>query len=366
MRPAVLRFAAPLLGLLAAACSSSPASTEAGDAQAADATVPYVDPYAAQCADAGPLPNAIECTGLYKDLATKELAPGIVPYVPAIPLWADTAEKQRWIYIPPGTTIDTSNPSEWTFPVGTKVWKQFTRDGIVVETRLFRKTEPNYWVYGTYAWNAAFTEATASGGGDIPWGTDGGLYHIPTSDECHQCHRGRTDNLMGFEQVSLGLPGASGLTLAALVSQGLLSPPPASTSLTIGDDGTGIAAAPLAWLHINCGVSCHNDNPNSTAFGSGMNLRLDPLLLDGGSTADVDTRTTTIGMTANNPMWSGQVRIVPGDPTHSLLVELITNRGTDNPAQNQMPPIATYLVDTADTQNVIQWISNMPGAPDGG
>jgi hypothetical protein len=71
-------------------------------------------------------------------------------------------------------------------------------------------------------------------------------------------------------------------------------------------------------------------------------------------------------MTANNPMWSGQVRIVPGDPTHSLLVTLITNRGTNNPAQNQMPPIATYIVDVPDSKNIIEWISKMPAAPDGG
>jgi hypothetical protein len=353
------RSAAPLLGLLAAACSSQGAGSGDGGA-------PYVNPYAAECTDAAVPPQTIECTGLFTNVATKEIAPGIVPYAPAVPLWADFAEKQRWIYLPPDTTIDTSDPSEWIFPVGTKVWKQFTRDGILVETRLFQKTSPTYWVYTTYAWNSDATEAKISGGGNIPWGTDGGVYHIPTPDECNQCHTGRTDHLMGFEQVSLGLPGATGLTLAELVAQNRLSPPPASTSLKIGDDGTGVAAAPMAWLHINCGVSCHNLNQNSTAYAAGMNLRLDPTLLDGGPSTNFDTRTTTIGMTANNPMWQGQVRIVPGDPTDSLLVTLITNRGTNNPAQNQMPPIATYIVDVPDTQNVIDWISKMPAEPDGG
>jgi hypothetical protein len=366
MTHVALRSAAPLLGLLVAACSSEPTGAGPGDASIGDGGAPYVNPYAAQCGDAAVPPQTIECTGLFTNVATKEIAPGNVPYAPAVPLWADFAEKDRWIYLPPGTTIDTSDPTEWIFPVGTKVWKQFTRDGILVETRLFEKTEPTYWVYTTYAWNPDATEATISAGGDLPWGTDGGIYHIPTQDECNQCHRGRTDHLMGFEQVSLGLAGATGLTLAELVAQNRLSPAPASTSLTVGDDGTGVAAAPMAWLHINCGVSCHNLNQNSTAYGSGMNLRLDPTLLDGGPSTNFDTRTTTIGMTANNPMWSGQVRIVPGDPTHSLLVTLITNRGTNNPAQNQMPPIATYIVDEPDTQNVIDWIGKMPAAPDGG
>jgi hypothetical protein len=219
----------------------------------------------------------------------------------------------------------------------------------------------------TYAWNADETTATISPGGDIPWG-DGGTYHIPTPDECDQCHRGRTDRLLGFEQVSLGLAGATGLTLAELVADKLIAPAPSSTSLSVGDDGTGVAAAPLEWLHINCGVSCHNDNSNSTAYGSSMRLRLDPTLLDGRSSVDFDTRTTTLGMIANNPMWNNQVRIVPGDPTDSLLVQLISNRGTDNPEANQMPPIATSIVDVADTQNVVTWIGKMPPIPtsDGG
>ncbi len=321
---------------------------------------PDSPPYATECADAGVPPVfSLECTGLYANLVTNELARGVRAYAPAVPLWADTADKQRWIWIPPGTTIDRTDPNEWVFPVGTKVWKEFDRDGIRVETRLFQKTEVGYWVRTTYAWNSALTAATISGGGDMPWGTDGGIYHIPTPEECDQCHRGRTEHILGFEEVSLGLTGATGLTLAELASENLLTPVPTRTSLAVGDDGTGVAAPPLEWLHINCGVTCHNDNSNSTGFGSSMRLRLDPTLLDGRSSIAFDSRTTTIGMLANNPMWNGRTRIVAGDPADSLLVTLITNRGTANPADNQMPPIATLLVDTPDTQKVIGWITKM-------
>jgi hypothetical protein len=103
-----------------------------------------------------------------------------------------------------------------------------------------------------------------------------------------------------------------------------------------------------------------------------MRLRLDPTLLDGRPSTDFDSRTTTLGMTANNPMWNNQIRIVPGDPTHSLLVQLISNRGTNNPEANQMPPIATSVVDVEDTQSVVTWIGKMPplvvdgGTGDGG
>jgi hypothetical protein len=334
--------------------SASPgASIDASDASS---------PYAAECANAATPPTKLECTGLYSNILAKTLSPGVRPYVPAVPLWADGAEKQRWIWLPKGMKIDASDPNEWTFPVGTKVWKEFSRDRKRVETRLWQKVQSNYWVRTTYLWNSDESAAASSGGEDIPWG-DGGTYHVPTGDECDQCHRGRIDHILGFEQVSLGLPGATGLTLPQLVTDGLITPAPARTQLTIGDDGTGAAAAPLAWLHVNCGVSCHNSNSNSTGYGASQRLRLDPTLLDGRSSAAFDSLTTTVNRTADTPTWAGQTRIVPGDPNDSLLVKLITNRGTNNPVSNQMPPIATLLVDGPDTQNIVAWIRAMPRPP---
>jgi hypothetical protein len=329
----------------------------------------------AGCASAAVPPSTLSCTGLYADIASKALALGVRSYEPAVPLWSDGAQKARWIQLPAGTQIDTSNPNEWTFPVGTKVWKEFSRNGRRIETRLFQKVDngpPSYWVHATYAWNADETEASASNGGDITL-EDGGTYHIPTFSECEDCHNGRMDHILGFEQVSLGLAGAQGLTLAELVSEGLVTSAPSSTALTIGDDGTGAAAAALAWIHINCGVTCHNGNPTATAYGAGMRLRLDPAVLDGRTltASTVDTLRTTVGMPATTPGWIQPVawtRIVPGDPDHSLLVQLISNRGTNNAVGAQMPPIATSIVDTADVAKVVDWVTKMASAPgaDGG
>ena len=354
---------------LVAACSGNDGPPPVSSVAPIDASLEAApSPYAAECENAAVPPMDIECTGLYANLATKELVAGVRPYAPAVPLWSDYADKQRWISLPPGTTIDRSDPKEWIFPVGTKVWKQFSRNGKRIETRLFQKIDSTFWVRTTYAWNADETAAAISGGGDMPLLTgDGGTYHIPTPDECDQCHRGRDDHLLGFEEVSLGLAGATGLTLDTLASEGLLSPPPTRTHLSIGDDGTGVAAGPLAWIHINCGASCHNGNSNSTAYGASMRLRLDPAELDGRSSAGFDARTTTIGQISTTPTWAGQTRIVAGDPAHSLLARLITNRGTDNPVDNQMPPIASSVVDPTDTQSVLAWIAAMPAAPvDGG
>lgn len=310
----------------------------------------------ASCAADTLLPSSeLVCTGLYADIAAKVTAPGVLPYAPAVPLWSDGAEKQRWISLPPAGVIDNTTPTEWIFPTGTKVWKEFSKEGRRVETRLWQKVHERYWVDGTYLWNEDESAATLFMGGDIAL-ADGATYHVPTQDECQKCHRGRTDRILGFDQVLLGLPGAAGLTLDTLVQQGKLSVPPASTNLTIGDDGTGAAAPALAWLHVNCGTTCHNSNSSSTAYSAGMLLRLDPMLLDGRPVGGFDQLTTTVGVATQTPDWIGMIRIVPGAPEQSLLYQLISHRG----AGMQMPPIATSVVDDADDALVESWIAAMP------
>src|SRR5271156_3190679 len=58
------------------------------------------------CADAGFPPSTLECTGLYSNFATKEIAANAWAYAPATPLWSDGAQKSRWIELPPNTQID--------------------------------------------------------------------------------------------------------------------------------------------------------------------------------------------------------------------------------------------------------------------
>jgi hypothetical protein len=151
------------------------------------------------------------------------------------------------------------------------------------------------------------------------------------------------------------------LTLLQLVVQGLLTPAPTEVNLRIGDDGTGLDAPALSWLHINCGVTCHNVNEGSDGYGAKMFLRLDPTLLDG---SPVNSTWDPLQTTINVPCVSGSVqglpRIVPGDPAASVIVQLTSERGT-----LQMPPIASRVVDTADVATVVAWIQHMSTADAG-
>jgi hypothetical protein len=344
-----------ILIALVCACSSAPAPTGTDGGPVSDGA-PQATPLPAHCAGAAVPPGTLECTGLYADLATKVLAAGVESYAPAVALWSDGAEKERWVSLPAGGIIDTSNANEWVFPVGTKFWKQFSVGGKRIETRLWQKVRSDFWVHAAYAWNADDSAAVQTAGGDIPFG--GGTYHIPTQDECEKCHRGRTEHILGFEEAELGLPGATGITLADLVARGRISTP-RKTTLAIGDDGTGAAAPALGWLHANCGITCHNGNTNAIAFPSGLRFRLDATQLDGRSSKDFDSLRTAVGVAVNAPNWKGQVRIVPGDPENSLLYFLISHRGPGM----QMPPIATRIIDQANVAVVGKWISLMPPLP---
>jgi hypothetical protein len=303
------------------------------------------------------LPEHLECTGLYTDMASKKTVDDVLEFQPANLLWSDNAGKKRWIYLPPDSKINAASPNAWVFPEGTHVWKEFRRaDDSIIETRIFKKTEDG-WAKATYEWDNAQHEATIvpSTGKDVM--VDGHEYRIPSLEECDDCHGGRRDRLMGFEQVSLGMPAATGVTLKQLVDDDRLENFSGPTSYQIGSDPDSAEAKALGWLHINCGVSCHNDNDNSNGHSTNMRLILDPKLLDG---RDVSSEfapvKTTVGQDVSTLRWVGSKRIVSGSPDDSWLVTLISRRQ----AKEQMPPVGTYVVDDDHVSAVREWIEGLP------
>lgn len=355
--------------------------------------------------DAGPgAPYHLACTGLYADFNAKTVDPSTKQYTPGLVLWSDGAIKTRWVHLPAGQTIDVTDPDEWQFPVGTKFFKEFVVGGKRVETRMWWKVNmPHEWVHATYQWSADGTTTatrldTGFGGpppdaggatGVIDDGTtDGGLdgaryYEIPSVQMCTFCHDGRGDKILSFEAVSLGVAGASGVTLKSLKADGLLATADGGAttlpdSLTIPEDGTGHAAEALGWLHANCGTTCHNaQNVARGVCPSPMHLRLGVNELappDGGSAAvqRLEAYTTTVGVPAllgslGDPEAGPYDRIKPGVPSQSL-VRYLAGRRVVPPAPTfgQMCPYDSHVVDVADIEKLNAWILAGPGALDGG
>src|SRR6185295_19039512 len=103
-----------------------------------------------------------------------------------------------------------------------------------------------------------------------------------------------------------------------------------------------------------CGQSCHNANENSEAYPSGLRLTLLPNELDGRPPTDSDAMHTAVEVAAKTERFgTGRIRIVPGSPEQSLIYELITSR---KGPKDQMPPIATQVVDPDHVRVVEAWI----------
>jgi hypothetical protein len=288
------------------------------------------------------LPPFLSETGLYADIAQGELAAGVVAYTPNFSLWSDGSEKQRWISLPEGRHIDTSNMDEWDFPVGTKVWKQFTLDGVRIETRLLEKrgASETDWLALSYVWNREETEATAAPLGVLD--ARGSTHDVPAAAECIACHGGRRSFVLGFSAVQLQHPAQAGeFTLDVLVDQERLSLSPEAQPVV---PGNAAEVAALGYLHANCS-HCHNQSrpahDGARCFdpqdGLDFTLAVDRL----GDTAATATYRTAVG---------GAVEA--GRPGDSRLLELVNTRGFFR----QMPPLATERVDAEAVANIRTWI----------
>ncbi|MCG8556779.1 MAG: hypothetical protein MJD61_16055 [Proteobacteria bacterium] len=327
-----------------------------------DATSPAADPPAAPAgthaaADASGTPEAgtatepvlLSQTGLYADIAQRLLAPGVLGYRPRYELWSDATTKDRWILVPAGQPIDARDMDFWSFPVGTKVWKQFSKDGRPLETRMLHKISQGHggWFRMAFVWLEDGSDATAAPDGSE--GVAGTSHDVPSQKRCDECHDGAPDTLLAVGALQLSHDGP-GLTLAALVRQRRLSPPPPSAMYAW--PGSPIAQAALGMLHANCG-HCHNEHHILTFDKTDM-----VTFLSVRSLANVEQSTTYLSLVArpvSKPLAGLTTRLVPGDPAQSAVYVRMSTR---DPLLG-MPPIATKQVDLAGLESLRLWIEDL-------
>ncbi len=318
--------------------------------------------------DAGP-PGCQGPPGLFVEGSCSypdTLAPGVRPYHPRFLLWADGAEKERAIYLPPDTQIDTSNPDHWVFPRGTRLYKTFVLDGVRLETRILEKTDagtgPTVWTMRAFAWNDAQDEVTeVSNASDSELqdvlGTD---HDIPSvrNGECLDCHAASLDTVNGFSAIELN-HDEDGLTLQMLNDEHLLTEPVLPADATIPGDAATVAA--LGYLHANCG-GCHRAQPGGlcpaggrgqAACATGLHMWVN---VGTDTVEETDTWSTAVGLGGYFYMGQALCRIHPGDPDSSALAVRMAHRGD----AVMMPPIATEMTDTAGINTIRTWIAGLP------
>jgi len=310
-----------------------------------------------QAGAAGPLATRLPCvlsqTGLYgADMTT--LSPTVHPFAPSFALWSDGAEKQRWIALPAASKIDTSDMDYWTFPAGTKLWKEFSRDGVRVETRLMEKQASGAWYAVAYQWRSDQKEADAVPNGVV--NASGTLHDVPNSDQCLTCHSQLPDKALGFSAIQLShakLDPASTLewTLDTLIADGLLTSPPAK-AFTV--PGTALERDTFGYLHANCGT-CHNPK-GSANTQTGLDMWLKVADLSG----PVSEFSVYKGLFDQDIVWldaehpNAPKRIAPGSLPNSAVYQRFIEKGQTW----SMPPLGTEVVDPTGKKLLEDWINS--------
>jgi hypothetical protein len=278
-------------------------------------------------------------TGLYADIATRTLAAGVTEYAVRYELWSDGAAKRRFVFVPAAGIIDTSDPDRWRFPVGTRAWKEFHRDGVLVETRLLEK-HAGGWTRVAYVWLDDESDAVAvpEGRSDAR-GTD---HDVPAIDDCIDCHRGAVDDLLGVSALQLAQPEGPDL-LERLAAEGRLSHALPVEPEVPGDD---VERQALGYMHANCG-HCHNEDHPLAAHRA---LRL---FVPVGALAPEDTPAyrTALGSRASHTIEGTSINVVAGFPDRSQLYVRMHLRD-----ERAMPPVGTELEDLAGAAAIRAWI----------
>jgi len=332
-------------------------------------------------------PTLLSQTGLFVDikapLGSKVLVDGVHKFAPAYALWSDGALKQRYVYMPPGGKIDTSNMDFWQYPAGFKLWKDFSRDGKLIETRLLMKRGDGIsdWYMVAFVWNDDYTEATATPGGVM--NARGTMHDVPPKEGCVGCHGAMHDYALGFSAVQLSKPMATDdLNIAQIAQMGWMTDMPVAAGYPL--PGTDVEKKALGYLHANCGM-CHHAgsqvfNTSSSfdawahfdklgtvgAMPSFLSLVCDQWPGPNGKNDKFSPITACdaghlTGATMDTDI-SKPLRVAPGHPENSGIHDLMALRATGMvDMMKQMPPLGTEIPDTVTgLPDVDAWITGLP------
>jgi uncharacterized repeat protein (TIGR03806 family) len=316
--------------------------------------------------EGGP-PPTISASGLYSDVATRTVSPGIIPYEVNSPLWSDGTWKERFIALPGSAQVEFSAGSSWSFPPNTVLVKNFGLEEEVgqretrflIETRfLVRNAATAGWSGFSYQWtpdgqDAVLLEREAVESyflfdSDAEDGFREQIHYFPNRSQCDQCHLGAADHVLGVTTAQLNRLVDGVQQLAALSDAGLFSQrivegfdqmPAMADPL---DESADLEARARSYLAANC-AHCHRPGAVDKAD---IDLRLETPL----------DRTKTINRVPTLATFDlvDPRLIKPGDAANSSLYQrtLAIDSG-------RMPPLGTELVDVLGTDAVRRWIEAM-------
>ncbi len=258
---------------------------------------------------------------------------GVQAYALNTPLFSDYAEKDRYLYLPPGTKAKFTGDGLPELPVGAALIKTFHYGATKVETRVLLHRASG-WVALPYVWQG--DEAVLKRAGTRVALTVQGQaidYAVPNVNQCKECHA------LDGAVTPIG-PKARNLSpgMLGLATNGIALP-------KWGDATAPLALRARAYLDVNCG-HCHN--PQGAASNSGLNLTWET------------TDRTAIGI-GKTPVAAGRgsggflYAIDPGHPESSIMVHRMS---TAEPGV-AMPELGRAMVHKEGVKLVSDWIAGM-------
>lgn len=243
-------------------------------------------------------------------------------YDVAYPLWSSGSGKDRHLVLPPEAVIDDTDRMQWQFPPGTVAFKTFADGERPLETRAIRRLE-NGWEYEVYLWDE-HGASLADIEQPIPIALDdGGTHTVPARLQCKQCHETAPQALLAVGELQLAdaLPD---LEAAGMLARG------APTDPARIEHPDPVTAQVLGWFVGNC-THCHNGGDADNA-----SFDLSPAV----------ALSNTVGVPVQSSATAAGIRIVPGDPSSSILYLAVSGEH-DDPELEDMPPVGVDRRDDA-------------------
>jgi len=311
---------------------------------------------------------SISAYSLFADNEQQIPNEGLFPYDIITPLFTDYAEKDRFLFLPKGTSMTYREYAPFDFPIGAALVKTFSYPKDfrqpelgrrLIETRLLLHTE-NGWKGAAYVWNEDHSDAKLKVAGaviDVEWfhhdGTPKGTqYLVPNMNQCKHCHRGTGTTLpIGPTARQLNRPYLNSKSqLNDWVEKKILNEKPDPEHIPKiaqweNVDEFNVADRALAYIDINC-AHCHN--PTGLASYTRLDLtytQADP------HRRGVMKKPTAAGNSSRGRFFA----IVPGDPEASFLL----HRLKSTEPHIRMPQTGRTMVHEEGVLLIAEWIKSL-------
>jgi uncharacterized repeat protein (TIGR03806 family) len=307
---------------------------------------------------------------LFTDPGAQRPNAGVTPYALNTPLFSDYAEKQRFVFLPPGTQARYRPSGPLDLPVGAVLIKTFAYPADLrrpaekvrmLETRLLIHRRAG-WLALAYVWNTEQTQARLKRAGtrlDVAFTDTHGQarqvdYRVPNQNQCKECHSlgGRLAPIgVKARNLNGAFPYADGPEnqLTHWSRTGMLAGAPAAETApraAVWDDPREpLEARARAYLDGNCG-HCHN--ARGIASNTGLYLDLEE---QRPGRLGVGKRPAAAGKGAGDL----ELDLVPGHPDASI----IAYRMASSDPGLMMPELGRSLVHEEGLALVRDYIARM-------